>query len=107
MRVRQFTVQLLKAGKTKYKAVEDRQEDAGWRDFRINAGVRHLRCMSAQIETFVQPSGERRHGVRSVSHSYGCKTGEMPSLISTPGWLMLSRASFSCSYPFGGASVPG
>jgi hypothetical protein len=58
MRVGQFTVQLLKAGQAKYKAMEESEEDARRRDFRIGAGVRHLVCLSSQIETLIQPSGK-------------------------------------------------
>jgi hypothetical protein len=68
MRMRQFAIQLLKTGQAKHKAMEDRQEDAGWRDLRIGAGVRHLSCMSAQAETLVEPSGKRRQGVRALFH---------------------------------------
>jgi hypothetical protein len=65
----QFAVQLLQAGQAEYKAMEKSQEDARGRDFRIGAGVRHPACVSAQIETFVQPGGKRRQGLRSFFHT--------------------------------------
>ena len=64
MRVSQFAVQLLEAGQAKRKAMEDCQEYAGWRDLRLDSGVRHVSRMNTQIETFVQPGGKRRQGVR-------------------------------------------
>jgi len=67
--VAQFGIQLLEAGKTKDKSVQQGQEAAGGRDFRVGARVRHLAGVLAQMETLAQVGGEGEQGAGSIFHA--------------------------------------
>src|SRR5688572_29473865 len=59
MGVGQFALQLLKAGKTKNKGMEEGQKYAGRRDLRTNTGIPHSVRMGAQIERLIEVSRKR------------------------------------------------
>jgi len=64
----QFGIQLLEAGKTKDKSVQQGEEDAGGRDFRVGARVRHLGGVTTQIETLVEVGVKGDQGMASLFH---------------------------------------
>jgi hypothetical protein len=58
--MRQLAVQLLQAGQTKHKSVEQSEEDAGGGNLWSMARIRHAGGVLAESEAFVQPGREGR-----------------------------------------------
>ena len=100
----QFRFQLLKARQPEGKTVEGCQEDGRRPNLRLVAGVGQRRSGSAEVENFIQVTGEGGEFVnRPILLSHKCKMASLRrDAVPSPGILL--SLSFTLTFP--GALTP-